>query len=173
MDKVLLVDFNDNIIGTESKENAHKTPMLHRAFSVFLYKDDKLLLQKRAKHKYHSGGLIANTCCSHQIEGMKTVQCAKQRLIEELDIDVDRLDEIFTFTYLTKFNENLYEYELDHVLIGKFEGKYNINPDEVEELYYVDFKTLKQDMLNNPNKYATWFLIACPKVIEFLEKKDK
>lgn len=173
MRKVLLVDFNDNILGEETKENAHKEPKLHRAFSVFLYNGNKLLVQKRAKHKYHSGGLIANTCCSHQSLGLKTVECAKQRLIEELNIKVERLDEIFTFTYFTKFAEDLYEYELDHVLIGEFDGDYNINPEEVEDLYWIDFKTLKQDMLCNPKKYSSWFLIACPKVIEYLEKKRK
>lgn len=172
MRKVLLVDFNDNIIGEETKENAHKNPLLHRAFSVFLYKDNKLLVQKRAKNKYHSGGLIANTCCSHQIAGMKTIECAKQRLIEELNINVDWLDEIFTFTYFTKFADDLYEYELDHVLIGEFDGEYEVNPDEVDDLYWIDFKTLKQDMLVNPKNYSSWFLIACPKVINFLEGRN-
>lgn len=173
MRKVLLVDINDNILGEETKENAHKEPKLHRAFSVFLYKDNKLLVQKRARDKYHSGGLIANTCCSHQSAGLKTIECAKQRLIEELGIENVRLDEIFTFTYLTKFNDNLYEYELDHVLVGEFDGEYVINPEEVEELYWIDIKELKKDMVVNPKKYATWFLIACPKVIEYLEHKGE
>ena len=64
---VLLVDFNDNAVGTETKENAHKKPLLHRAFSIFLVNGNKVLLQCRAKNKYHSGGLIANSCCSHPI----------------------------------------------------------------------------------------------------------
>ena len=66
MEQIIKVDINDNQIGVIEKLQAHRSPILHRAFSVFLYDDDKkILLQKRADNKYHSGGLWANSCCSH------------------------------------------------------------------------------------------------------------
>ena len=64
-DLLFKVNLQDEILGTISKLEAHKKPVLHRAFSVFLFDGKKLLLQQRAKGKYHSGGLWANTCCSH------------------------------------------------------------------------------------------------------------
>ena len=58
-DKVILVDKNDNQVGLMPKLEAHEKGLLHRAFSVFIFNNEyKLLLQKRATSKYHSGGLL-------------------------------------------------------------------------------------------------------------------
>ena len=56
------------------------------------------MLQKRAPHKYHSGNLWTNTCCSHPYEGKTLIECANERLIEEMGIDT-KLSEIFSFVY--------------------------------------------------------------------------
>ncbi|HLA25626.1 MAG TPA: hypothetical protein VJ028_00505 [Patescibacteria group bacterium] len=54
MEKVILVDENDNETGTEEKIKAHKDGKLHRAFSIFIFNSKcELLLQRRAKEKYH------------------------------------------------------------------------------------------------------------------------
>ena len=66
MEKVVLIDFNDNVIGEMEKMQAHVEGQLHRAFSVFLYHGDKMLIHKRASEKYHGGGLWTNSCCSHR-----------------------------------------------------------------------------------------------------------
>lgn len=165
---LILVDLQDNRIGTDTKENCHRTPKLHRAFSVFLYNNGKLLLQKRALNKYHSGGLIANTCCSHpRTENL--IDDAKQRLVEECGISISYLEQIFCFTYLTKFSDNLFEFEYDHVLIGKYTGDYAINKDEVLTMFWIDYDSLLKDMQANPLNYASWFLICAPKVVEYLK----
>ena len=65
MEQVLLVNLNDEVIGLEEKMAAHEKTLLHRAFSVFLFNENKVLLQKRASSKYHCPGLWTNTCCSH------------------------------------------------------------------------------------------------------------
>ena len=45
-EKVILVDKNDNTIGTMPKLDAHKQGKLHRALSVFIFNDnDEFLLQ--------------------------------------------------------------------------------------------------------------------------------
>ena len=171
MDELLLVDEFDNVIGHASKEDAHKTPMLHRAFSVFLYNGNKMLVQKRALGKYHSGGLIANTCCSHPRTN-DILGDAATRLKFEVGIKVKAIDlkELFAFKYLTKFNDNLYEHEYDHVIVGKYDGGFEINKDEVSELKWVDIDRLSADLIKNPQKYASWFLICAPKVIEYIKK---
>ncbi|MFT7184627.1 MAG: isopentenyl-diphosphate delta-isomerase [Oceanicoccus sp.] len=54
MNQVILVDKNNNEIGTEEKLKAHVEGKLHRAFSVFIFNSkNELLLQQRAKEKYH------------------------------------------------------------------------------------------------------------------------
>ncbi|MEK6853715.1 MAG: NUDIX domain-containing protein, partial [Nanoarchaeota archaeon] len=66
MEQVILVDEDDNELGVEEKLEAHRQGKLHRSFSIFVFNDQgKVLLQKRDKGKYHSGGLWSNTCCSH------------------------------------------------------------------------------------------------------------
>lgn len=164
---VIEVDILDNPIGRVEKIEAHRTPVLHRAFSVFLFHDGKLLIQKRAKNKYHSGGLWANTCCSHPKQN-DIISEAKDRLFEEVGIEHDDLKEIFCFTYFHKFSDTLFEYEYDHVLIGNYCGEYKINPSEVEEMKWVDFATLKDDLIKKPQIFAPWFLIAAPKVIDHI-----
>lgn len=168
---LILVDIFDNEIGRISKEKAHSQPMLHRAFSVFLYDKNKLLIQQRAFSKYHSGGLWANTCCSHPRTN-DVLADAEQRLKEEVNISCDNLTELFTFTYLTKFNDNLYEYEYDHVILGHFDSntKIELNKEEVNDIQWVDIDTLSLDLVNNPQKYSSWFLICAPKVIKYIKE---
>ena len=82
---LILVDDNDNQIGTMAKMEVHRKGLLHRAFSVFIInKKNELLLQQRAFSKYHSPGLWTNTCCSHQHEGETSIQAAKRRLNQEM-----------------------------------------------------------------------------------------
>ena len=167
--ELIKVDIFDNKIGNISKEDAHKKPVLHRAFSVFLYHENKLLIQQRAFNKYHSGGLWANTCCSHPRTN-DIIADAKLRLVEEVGIHCDKLKEIFSFTYLTKFNDNLFEYEFDHVLVGQYQGQFVINKEEVNDLKWVDIDKLSRDMVENPQNYASWFLICAPKVIQYIKR---
>ena len=175
MEKIIKVDIDDNQIGEIEKLEAHKTPILHRAFSVFLYDGNKILLQQRAFNKYHSGGLWANSCCSHPRANQEFMQSVYNRLYFELGIQERvKLEEIFTFTYLSKYSDNLFEYELDHVLVGEYSSCKNIsfNKEEIEKLKWVDIDWLKKDLVLNSTNYATWFLICAPKVIEYLQNKN-
>ncbi len=171
MENIIKVDLNDNSLGVIEKLEAHKTPILHRAFSVFLVNGDKMLIQKRAYGKYHSGGKWANACCSHPRPNMEFLDSIYNRIELELGIkDKIALNEVFSFTYLSKYAEDLYEYEFDHVLVGEYstEKPINFNTEEIAEVKWVKITELKKDMVKNPQEYATWFMICAPKVFEFL-----
>ena len=82
---VILVNEQDEPIGTMEKMAAHQSPHLHRAFSIFLFdKQQRMLLQQRAHSKYHSAGLWTNTCCSHPYPGEPVADAAARRLKEEM-----------------------------------------------------------------------------------------
>lgn len=83
---LILVDKNDNDVGYATKENVHRNGLLHKAFSIFIYdlEKDKVLLQKRAKGKYHSGGLWSNSCCSHKYVNETWISAIKRCLNDEL-----------------------------------------------------------------------------------------
>jgi len=164
-DYVILVDEADNEIGVEEKLKAHLKGDLHRAISVFIFNsENKMLLQKRAETKYHSGGLWTNTCCSHPMVGENTGNAAKRRLREEMGIDCDSLKFIFHFIYKAQLDNNLIEHELDHVFIAKSDVKPLPDPDEVSDWKYASFEEIEQDLKLNPNNYSHWFKLILKRV---------
>jgi len=157
MEEVILVDENDNVIGTMEKLEAHRKGILHRAFSVLLFNSaGELLLQKRARSKYHSAGLWSNTCCSHPAPDEKIQDAAARRLREEMGIDF-KPEFSYKFIYKAKLDKNLTEHELDHVFTGTFNGRPSINALEVEDWKFVKLDWLKEDMKKNPDSYTAWF----------------
>lgn len=173
MEQVTLVDTEDQQIGIMEKMEAHREAVLHRAFSVFIFnRKGDMLLQQRAVQKYHSGGLWTNACCSHPRPGEGTLAAAKRRLHEELGFTTP-LEKAFDFIYKAVLDNNLTEHELDHVFIGEYNG--SIVPDEMEVKDYC-FKSLEsiiESMELQPQKYTAWFHIALPKVIEWMNGRQK
>lgn len=154
---VVLVNEQDEAIGVEEKIKAHLTGSLHRAFSVFIFNSaGDLLLQRRTTTKYHSRGLWSNTCCGHPRPGETIEQASRRRLSEEMGFD-SKLEKAFDFVYHAKLEDDLVEYEFDHVLIGNFDGAPDPNPAEVVEWKWVDLTTLKRDMDRHPESYTFWF----------------
>ena len=161
---VILVDQSDKKIGLMEKMEAHRKGELHRAFSVLLFNDEgELLLQKRALLKYHSPGLWTNTCCSHPRDGETVMEAANRRLMEEMGIQAN-LEKAFTFIYKTRLDNDLIEHELDHVLIGRYNGTPAINTEEVETFKYMHPETILKEMKNQPEIWTEWFKIIMPKV---------
>ena len=158
-ENVILVDVLDNQLGLMPKMQAHEKAVLHRAFSVFIFNDKgELMLQQRAAHKYHSPLLWTNTCCSHQRDGESNIEAGKRRLIEEMGFKTN-LKEIFSFVYKAPFDNGLTEHELDHVMIGNFNGVPKINPDEVASFKWMTLEAVKKDIELQPNIYTAWFKI--------------
>ena len=158
-ENVILVDLLDNQLGLMPKMEAHEKAVLHRAFSVFIFNDEgELMLQQRAAHKYHSPLLWTNTCCSHQRDGESNIEAGKRRLIEEMGFKTN-LKEIFSFVYKAPFDNGLTEHELDHVMIGNFNGVPKINPDEVASFKWMTLEAVKKDIELQPNIYTAWFKI--------------
>lgn len=162
--QVILVDTNDRELGGTGKGEAHQSPRLHRAFSVFLYSGDRMLIQQRADSKYHSGGLWANSCCSHPRPGESLAEAVPQRMMEELGFRCP-VEELFDFVYFNRFNDNLYEYEYDHVFLGEYSGEYTLNPQEAQDARWITLDTLERELVENPSRYSVWFLTAAPRVI--------
>ena len=156
---VVLVDEHDNQVGLMPKMEAHEKAVLHRAFSVFVFNDQgELMLQQRAATKYHSPLLWTNTCCSHQRDGETSLAAGKRRLQEEMGFVCD-LTEVFQFVYKAPFDNGLTEHELDHVMIGTYNGQPNVNPEEVASHKWMSLEDVKNDMEDNPQQYTAWFKI--------------
>jgi len=165
--QVVLVDKHNRRIGVEEKIKAHKEGKLHRAFSIFIFNSKgELLIQQRAKTKYHSGGLWSNTVCSHPKPNETYLQAAHRRLKEEMGFNC-KLKKLFCFIYNTSFQNGLIENEYDCVLIGKFDGNPKPNPKEVMNYKWILIKELKQDIKKNPNKYTIWLKLVLKRIKRF------
>ncbi len=169
-EQVILVNEKDEQLGLMSKMEAHEKAMLHRAFSVFIFNEKgELLLQQRAKEKYHSPLLWTNTCCSHQRDGETNLQAGKRRLREEMGFDCD-LKEVFWFVYKAPFDNGLTEHELDHVMVGYYDKDPVINREEVESFQWMTLEDVKKDINEFPEKYTEWFKIIFKESFDKLEK---
>lgn len=158
---VVLVDLEDHEIGTAEKLAAHEQCLLHRAFSVFIFRKEpklQLLLQQRALHKYHSPGLWTNTCCSHPRPGESIVDASKRRLKEELGFSAE-LKDVGAFHYVAHFPNGLAENELDHVLVGNVPADIVITPnaDEVHTYRWCTLEELAAELAAHPDRFTPWF----------------
>lgn len=169
-EQVILVNENDEQIGLMPKMEAHEKAVLHRAFSVFVFNhQNQLMLQQRAADKYHSPLLWANTCCSHQRAGETNLQAGKRRLQEEMGFVCD-LEEKISFIYKAPFDNGLTEHELDHIMVGYYDGNPNINKEEVEDYKWMTLEEVKIDMALKPEIYTEWFKIIFEKFYSFIKQ---
>ena len=174
-EQVILVDKNDNIIGVEEKLNAHQLGLLHRAFTIFILRRNpelELLIQKRALTKYHSGGLWTNSCCGHPRPSETLIEAATRRLKEEIGLSLSLpLKEIGVFTYKADVRNNLTEHEIDHILIGYWEGELiTPNPEEVEILQWRNLNQTLVEMNKHPSLFTVWVKEGLEMVINFTKK---
>ena len=154
---VVLVDETDRAIGTEGKLAAHVTGALHRAFSVFVFdRTGNLLLQRRARTKYHSGGSWANTCCGHPRPGESVHSAATRRLREEMGLRCE-LRPLTAFRYRADVGNGLVEHEYDHILVGQYDGPPSPDPDEVEDWRWVPLNELTGEIARHGDQFAAWF----------------
>ena len=169
-EQVIVVDENDVVLGSMEKMEAHRNPLLHRAISVFIVNSEgEWLLQQRALGKYHSNGLWTNTCCSHPQPGESSLDAANRRLAEEMGLKAE-LTEKFHFIYREPLDNDLTEYELDHVFVGVSNQVPNINTNEVLSYKYIAYDDLKKDIETNPDNYTVWFLKIVDRVNQYLKK---
>jgi len=171
-EQIILVDDNDNEIGTMEKQEAHLKGKLHRAISVFIFNSKgDLLLQQRAISKYHSGGLWSNACCTHPRKGESTEKAAKRRLVEEMGMRCD-LNFRFSFVYRAELANGLIEHEFDHVYFGESDDEPILNAEEAENFKYENIYSLISNVKKNGSEYTEWFKICLEEVKKYLELKQ-
>ena len=170
MQELILVNEQDEPIGVMEKMEVHQKGLLHRAFSVFLFDHaGNMLLQQRADSKYHSPGLWTNACCSHPMPGEDTLAAAHRRVQQERGIAAP-LNTAFQFTYRSGFDNGLIEHEYDHVLVGQYEGAFDLDPLEVKAIRYESMETIRTSLKIAPEQYTVWFKIAFPLLEEWMQK---
>lgn len=166
---VTLVDTDNNAIGSCGKLAAHRSGKLHRAFSILITNPDgKLLLQRRASHKYHFAGQWSNTCCGHPRPGEQTAAAAGRRLGEEFGFSTP-LKEVTELRYRAVDPvSGLIEHEHLHVFQGYYADEPYPNPDEVDAYRWMQPKRVQRSLARFPDTFTPWFAILADK-LEFNE----
>ncbi|PZX15824.1 isopentenyl-diphosphate delta-isomerase [Palleronia aestuarii] len=132
---------------------------LHLAISVFLYSERGVLLQQRAADKYHSGGLWANSVCSHPDWGEDIADCARRRCREELHIEAP-LEALGVIDYRADVGGGLTEHERAHIFAGRVPveaAEISPNPVEAAATRWIDRETLHTEMAEHPDRFTPWF----------------
>ena len=156
----------DDACGEMEKLQAHQLGALHRAFSVFIFNSKgELLMQQRAKEKYHSSELWTNTCCSHPRLGEETSGAVTRRLMEEMGMKCATTF-AFSFLYHAPMENGLIEHEFDHVYFGYSDDLPQPNSAEVQDWKYVSLNKLQLEIKQFPKQFTAWLTICLDKVIE-------
>lgn len=158
MEYVVLVDGQNNEIGTADKDTVHtKDTPLHRGFSCFVFNDKKeLLLTKRAAVKKTFPGVWTNTVCGHPGKGETVIDAARRRLQDELGLVVRDLVEVSPYRYRFADRNGIVENEICPILVGYTNDNPAPQEAEVEEWKWVGWKEFLKDIENNPDIYSPW-----------------
>ena len=169
---VILVDGNDNPIGSEEKVKCHlPNGKLHRAFTALLFDENgRLVLTRRAKEKMLWPEDWDGTVASHPREGETYTSSAERRMPEELGVSC-KMDYLLKFEYHVPYKDIGSENEICGTLIGIVDKstKFKIVEDEIDQIKWVSVNELLSEIKNNPEIYCPWMLIA----LKFLEKSEK
>ncbi|MDH5430452.1 MAG: isopentenyl-diphosphate Delta-isomerase [Nitrosopumilus sp.] len=169
---VILVDENDNPIGTEEKVKCHlPNGKLHRAFTALLFdKEGRLVLTRRAKEKMLWPNDWDGTFASHPRESETYVSSGERRMPEELGIN-STLDYLHKFEYHVPYKKVGSENEICGTLIGVIDKSTELKEieGEIDEIKWISSKELLVELKTNPEIYCPWMLIA----LELLEKSNK
>ncbi len=158
---IILVNAGDQAIGVANKMDAHVHGWCHRAFSIQLFarENDQVfaLLQQRARHKYHCGGLWSNSCCSHFAPQKPVEAQLAVRLQQELGLHDVVLTKQAAFHYRAVLPNGLIEDEYDHVYVGWLDRQ-NVpfNTSEVMACRWVACTTLKTWLAQSPSDFTPW-----------------
>lgn len=160
---VTLVDKQGNPTGYAEKMEAHLNGQLHLAFSLMITRRNnggvEYLLQRRAKDKYHSGGLWANTCCSHPLPNEKVEIAAHRRVAEELGIsEMPQVSTIGQIYYKHALDNNMIEHELDNIVVAEVDDiLWQPNPNEVMSVQWWRENEIVKCLAQEPSIFAAWF----------------
>lgn len=157
---LILVDDNDNQIGTDTRTNCHSgRGKRHRAYTALVFHDGRLLLQQRSMKKLLWPGAWDVSYTSHVYPGESYQQAASRRAQEELKARVGDLEDVHSFVYFAPQGANA-ENEFCRVLVGEFDGKITPNPDEMMSVRWAKVEDVESDLRAHPDSYTPWFRLS-------------
>jgi len=158
MELVVLVDEQNNPIGTMPKDTVHTfTTPLHRGFSLFIFNHThELLLTRRAGSKQTFPDVWTNTVCGHPGPNEDMVEAAGRRLKDELGIIAGDIKVVAPYRYKFADIHGIMENEICPILVGHVEANPIPDQREVGGWKWMGWREFLTEIQNIPDKYSPW-----------------
>ncbi len=156
--KVIVVDENDNEIGTEYMMDAIKKGMIRRASRIYVFNEaGQLLVQQRSKSVLKPL-MLDQSAAGHVDIGETYEQAAYRELREELGLENMKLKLVETSFRTTDFYNTIYK------VIVPDDTKIDYDPEELNAILWYDTTKLDAEMNDAPEKFTpafkeVWFLL--------------
>lgn len=143
------------------KLHVHRAGLRHKAVSVFVLRDEEILIQRRALSKYHTPGLWANTCCTHPHWQELPRDCAQRRLEQELGIRGLEPQFRQQIEYRSPVDPDMIEHEQVDLFVAEADAGLCIeeNPQEVMETRWISPSLLVEEIAHDPARFTPWLRI--------------
>lgn len=150
----------DTLVPVDKLE-VHLKGLRHKAVSVFVMREGRTLLQRRALEKYHTPGLWANTCCTHPHWDESPRDCALRRLDEELalrGLDPQYRGQV---EYRAEVGGGMTEHELVDIFVAEARAGVEPapNPAEVMDTEWLTLPEVRERIAAQPEAFTPWLRI--------------
>ncbi|WP_323007635.1 isopentenyl-diphosphate Delta-isomerase [Pseudorhodobacter sp.] len=148
----------DGTLRPVEKLAVHQRGLRHKAVSVFVLAGERVLVQQRAAHKYHTPNLWANTCCTHPHWEEGDLACATRRLAQELGITGLDLRSVGQVGYRADVGNGLIEDEVVQIFTAQADPDLPLalNPQEVQAARWAPLAALMAEIAAHPARFTPW-----------------
>lgn len=163
VETLILVDENDKFLGYAPREECHfGEGKKHRAFVTLLLDSHNQVLLQRRKHRLFDNmwDLTAVSHLLHLDDHDETEQEASDRALKkEMSIGHVQVEDLGSFNYFSQQDQNC-ENENCSVLVGKYDGAFTPNSNEVYKVKKLHLEEFLTDMKTNPLSYTPWAVLS-------------
>ncbi len=149
--KVVVVDENDNEIGTEYMMDAIKKGLIRRASRVYVFNESGQLLVQQRSERVLKPLMLDQSAAGHVDIGETYEQAAYRELKEELGLTDVTLDLVETSFRTTDFYNAIYK------VVVPDDTKIDYDPEELNNVLWYDPEKLTADMQNTPDRFTPAF----------------
>jgi isopentenyldiphosphate isomerase len=149
-EQIVLVDKNNNVIGSAPNLEVRAKNLLHRGSDVFILNSrGDFLVTRRAKTKRVLPGLLQVGVGGAMRPGETYEETAKRELFEETGIKDVELKFVFSYYYKDSFT-----HVFPHTFECVYDGEITIPKDEVEEYFWMPLPELKEMIKKQPEEFT-------------------
>lgn len=157
-----VVDSEDRVLRTETREVVHREKLQHRSIHVFVFNSiGQLYLQRRSMQKDTAPGKWVSSCSGHVDSGEDYDSAARRELGEEIGLYLPaELTPVFKEAPCKPTG-----YEFVWVYRCRAEGPFVLDAEEVSEGQWIDLDALNVWLSERPRDFAWSFVYLWEKFL--------